>query len=72
VKASRDAGPECRDHRRPARGVCVTCGRPACDICLSGSPGPGYACPGCGGSGAALYDTDDGDLERVFPRADGT
>ena len=49
----------CVNHDRPALGLCPTCGRWVCGLCLDELDSPrDYACPDCGGRGAALFDLD--------------
>jgi len=49
----------CLNHDRPALGVCPTCGRYVCGLCLDELESPQeYVCPDCGGHGAVLFDAD--------------
>ena len=50
--------PRCPEHGWVGTAACLTCGREVCPLCLRGTEPAGFACPGCGETGAALYDED--------------
>lgn len=61
----------CPDHGELSIGVCPTCGREVCEICLEDVESPEeFECPDCGEYGVALYDDDYGTMEEEELRFD--
>ena len=56
---------KCPDHEELSIGVCQTCGREVCEICLQEVESPEeFECPDCGEYGVALHDDEYGDYRE--------